>query len=852
MNRIIVISFLSLGILGTLLLVFNLEKSQSRIPSKSRYTKKQISTGRATWRREQRGGKVDPNKVIAARNQVKKMYQSAKAKRDAGLNKWEFLGPPAVGGRVRALAIHPNDGNILYAGGASGGIFKSTDAAGTWTPLDDFLPSLSISSIIVNPNNPSILYASTGEGITGGMEPTFSASSPGAGIFKSEDAGETWNLVNALNPDNLEGYHWINSLAFDPTNPNIFYAAGYTTNEDFSSYGGAVLYKFKFGGDSVATLPINPSNAQATKVYVNPGDRDNIFLCLSSGLQVSYDRGSTWANQDTIPGFIANSGRVEVAMSASNDSTVYALLSGSGLGSGISVGSILRSTDKGVNWTTQITGLDIFYNGTSYAGGYHNVIWVDPEDVEHLLVGGIDLWRSITSGTSIVRVSDWTRHDDGKSAHADQHVIVAAKNFNTSSNPKIYVGNDGGIARANNYQTLKDTVGWQILNEGLNITQFYSSDIDGNNAKKIIAGAQDNGTWETDDFGASWIKSNGGDGGYCAFSKQANDPVYSSIQFGVFEATYPPNIGFRPHFDLGSVDQAPFIAEMEIYPNEGTKILVGGENLWQVTHTPFGARNKQISPRVAKNGEYITAIEISEDSSQILVGYKDGDVYRSLDGSNGPWVQCLGLGTVEGYKGGITDIALHPSDADKFVVTVGGYQDENIWYTDDGANTWEERSDGIPALHINCITWHPDIGTWLYVGTDMGIMASENSGQSWNVKPSNGQNDGPAIVEISKLQFTQNNSFGSHWLVATTYGRGIWKTEFIIRKNVYLDEDCVNCGPGTSSEPFELLEEAVERQAHGQVWTFDGGSYPLSGKVVIDRNIGKIKTENEEVIKIGN
>ena len=185
-------------------------------------------------------------------------------------------------------------------------------------------------------------------------------------------------------------------------------------------------------------------------------------------------------------------------------------------------------------------------------------------------------------------------------------------------------------------------------------------------------------------------------------------------------------------------------------------------------------------------------------------------------------------------------------------MTIGGYEDENIWYTEDGGINWEERSDGIPALHINTIVWHPDIGGWLYVGTDMGVMASENSGQSWNVKPSNGKSDGPAMVEVTHLQFTENNSFGAHGLVATTYGRGIWRTEFVIRKNIHIDEDCVACGHGTPAEPFEMIQEAVDRQAHGQEWTFDGGSYPVTGKIVIDKNIGKIKTDNEETIRIGN
>ena len=361
----------------------------SRMPNtEKKYTKEQISQGRSQWRLAQRGGNIEPEIILAARTGMKGLIERERRKREAGVNEWEFLGPPEVGGRVRAFAINPLNGNILYTGGVAGGVFKSTNAGATWTVLDDFLPSLSVTSILVNPNNPNILYAATGEGITGGS--SFTGSSPGAGIFKSTDAGENWDLLSSIDPNDLSKFYWVNDLAFDPANPNIFYAVSQGLTQGSAGGGCARLFRFTQGGDSLTELSI-PCPTTAYSVYVNPNDRGNIYVGNSGGLLISQDTGASWETNTSVVGFPSNPGRVEVAMSASNEHVVYALCSGTS----VAGGALAKSVDKGSNWTTVRSGLTIFDNSIGNAGDYHNVIWVDPENTNNLILGGIDLWKSL-------------------------------------------------------------------------------------------------------------------------------------------------------------------------------------------------------------------------------------------------------------------------------------------------------------------------------------------------------------------------------------------------------------------------------------------------------------------------
>ncbi len=207
------------------------------------------------------------------------------------------------------------------------------------------------------------------------------------------------------------------------------------------------------------------------------------------------------------------------------------------------------------------------------------------------------------------------------------------------------------------------------------------------------------------------------------------------------------------------------------------------------------------------------------------------------------------------YPYQVNQMVVNSINYDKVVITTGGYFDDNIWLTNNGGIDWVERSSGIPALHINCLAWHPEVSNWIYAGTDMGIMASEDNGQNWNTTPSFLEtSDGPAFVEISDIGFTRENTLGGHSMVVTTYGRGMWKSKYLVNTDLYVDENSTNViKNGRETTPFLEIQDAEERQAHGQTWHVDGGTYEVdtSKVVIIDKRIGELKLTGTGAVIIG-
>ncbi|MCB0688980.1 MAG: hypothetical protein KDC53_20720, partial [Saprospiraceae bacterium] len=486
----------------------------------------ETAEGRAEYRLLMRGGNWQPEKVLAAQNFLKqKMKAQNNHKRDAGISNWTELGPQNYSGRVRAIAVHPTDPDIIFVAGVSGGLFKSINAGGSWTPIDDFLPSLSITSILIHPSGPDTMYISTGE--------AFSVSTaPGAGIFKSIDGGNTWNLIEAMDPNNLTGYYWINKLIFHPADKTILFAAAGGPNVSSPTLGCGEIYKITGSGSAIVDLGAsNICPGVALSVAVSSADPDKIYGCFNGGLLVSDNGGASWSSQNVTDGFLPQPGRVEIAIDPANQSRVYALCENPGEIYGV----LMHSTTAGDSWSTLNPVMGIFDPGTGKnQGWYNNTIWVDPTNADIIIVGGVNLWRSTDRGLHFLPISDHDEYYNGLSPHADQHIIVAASDYGPS-NKKVYVGNDGGIASTDNIATVIGTTGWNLLNNNsFGTTQFYASGINGQSPNKLIGGSQDNGVIMSVDDGMTWTHEIGGDGGYCGFSEQNSSLIYASTQNGKF------------------------------------------------------------------------------------------------------------------------------------------------------------------------------------------------------------------------------------------------------------------------------------------------------------------------------
>ncbi|MBP7688710.1 MAG: proprotein convertase P-domain-containing protein [Thermoflexales bacterium] len=681
--------------------------------------------------------------------QAKAMIQSAATgPSGGGISRmaWTWLGPGNIGGRIRSIVISPTNTNAMWIGSVSGGIWRTLDGGATWQVVDDFMANLAVSTLVLNPVTPSIMYAGTGEGF-------YNADGiRGAGVFKSSDGGTTWAQLASTADAN---WQYVNRLALSPNGATLLAA---TRSGTWRSIDAGLSWTQVI---TLETLDVN-------------FDPTNHLKAVASGnfgrVWYSTNGGAAWTPASGITG-----GRVELAHAPSAPSIVYASVNASS-------GSIYSSTNGGQSYALVSSGSN--YLGTQ--GWYDNVIWVDPTNPNTLIVGGIDLWRSTNGGSTLTQISQWW--NSPQSAHADHHVIVHDPNFNGITNTTVYFGNDGGIYRANNVYTVAGISGWEELNNNLGITQFYGAA--GNNSSGvIIGGTQDNGTPRYIGGTETWSTMFGGDGGY-----NAADPTNSNYFYGEYvylRIHRSTNGGASSSYIYNGIldaqnSTANFIAPFILDPNDANRLLGGGIQLWRSNNvkatTPTWAGIK-IS---TTNNSPISAIAVAPGNSDLIwVGHNNGDVYSTTTGTvvTPTWTRAdLGTPNLPGRQ--VTRITIDPANTQKVYVTFGGFSADNVWRTTNGGATWSDITGsgltGLPDVPVRSLVINPNNSNWLYVGTEVGIFASDDGGTTWTVPQ-----DGPANVSVDELFWLNSKT-----LIAATHGRGLYKAVL----------DTVLSGNATASE----------------------------------------------------
>ena len=389
---------------------------------------------------------------------------------------WQQFGPRSTGGRIKSIIIHPTKPNTLYIGAAAGGVWRSTDAGATWTPLMDDANGIAIGSLCFDPVDPNIIYAGTGEQVIG------SNFYLGAGLMRSTDAGETWSILG------LSTVGSFSRIYAHPKNRDLLMASCMNTNAGvYRSTDRGVTWTKVFEGT-------------VYDMTINPDDEDEFFIAVpEDGIIYTSNSGQTWERRTS--GLIGAFGRTSVQQSPMDPNVLYALVELN------SLATIAKSTNKGLTWSVQYNDTrGCFFAGSCEPSGsqgfYDNYVTVSPTSADVCFVGGIDIWRTTNGGTS------WSNqtggYSDGNGAnlvHVDQHCLAV-----DPANPTtIYAGNDGGMVKSTN-----NGASWQLINDGLSVTQFYSFDVDPTRRERAFGGTQDNGTLGT--FGdVEWDTVSGGD-----------------------------------------------------------------------------------------------------------------------------------------------------------------------------------------------------------------------------------------------------------------------------------------------------------------------------------------------------
>jgi photosystem II stability/assembly factor-like uncharacterized protein len=812
---------------------FDKSNKSGIIPETKEIYESETSTGFFKYRMASRAGKdgkIPFNALIKAKRHIDRMPKPSG--RDAGLWEWDWLGPSNIGGRIRTILPDPNNSNVLWIGSVSGGIWKSTNAGASWSPADDFMTSLAVTSMVFDPSSTNIMYAATGEGF-GNRD-----GLPGAGILKSTDGGLTWNQLSST--DNSD-FKWVTRLAAHPNSDS----AGVL----YATTGSSHVFKTTDGGATWVSKLNSASSAMDVKI--DPNNPNEILLGCSNDAYMSTDYGETWTKL-SIGGskLPVNPGRCEVSFCPSNTSKLYISID-------IAGGQLWSSYDNGNTWTLKNTGS----NYLETQGWYDHTIWVCPTNSNKLVVGGMNFFRSTDGGTNLTKISskfDYRYNGNCISVHADQHCIVEASDFNSSSNPRVYISSDGGIQKTDNIWTVSETSGWvNLVNTSLGITQFYGGAA-ANDGSIIIGGTQDNGTSRYRASG-SWSGPNawkyvvGGDGGFAAINYNNTNILYAEIQFlRIRKSTDGGDHFSAATTGLGDANdkiRCLFIAPFVMDPNNPDYLVAGGASIWRTTN---GASNwtkiRNDLGYTIKDGDTIynkcSAIDIADGNSSIIwVAYDNGNIAKTTNaGTSWTRVDNNSYSLPQRY---VTDIAINPNNSNEVFVTFGHYQNDDVWYTPDAGATWENRSgtppNDLPAIQVNTVRYHPSNTNWIYIGTDLGVFATKDRGLNWSVMRNFDDNEGPVNTEVSEL-FWQGDEF----LIAATHGRGMYRTSSPPRV-IYVDLNAAPGGNGSVAHPFQTVYEASQAYGPGTTISIQSGTYDESQIILFERE-GYIITTNGSVL----
>ena len=653
---------------------------------------------------------------------------------------WTAIGPGNVGGRVRSILVHPTTSTTMFAGSVGGGIWKSVNGGASWTPINDFMANLAVTSMVFHPGNPSIVYAATGEGY-------YNADSiRGAGIFKSTNGGSTWTqLADTATSD----FHYVLRLAIS-ADGRVLLAA--TRSGLFRSVDAGVTFT-EITGPRPVDVEFHPTDA--TRAIA--GDNYGRAWTTSDG-------GVTWSEAAlTLPAMGAGSNRTEVAYARSTPDVVYAVIDRDG-------GLVYRSVDGGSTYSVAFQSeypITLLENGQ---GWYDLALWVNPRDANDLIVGGVNLYRSENGGGAFTQVS--TPYGQ---IHADQHVIVEHPQFDNAGNRTLFIGNDGGVYKVPdlNLLTSIDTARFEELNNNLAVTQFYGAA--GNPASGVIVGGtQDNGTLVYNPWAGSegWSAMFGGDGGFSA--ADPSNPDYFYGEYTYLRIHRSTNAGLSALYIYSGIGDAGFdsdprsnfIAPFILDPNDSRRMLAGGLELWRSNDV------KAVYPAWTSikpsAGSFISAIAVATGNSNVVwVGHNNGDLFRTTNGTAAvpSWTKVDPLTFPNRF---ITRITIDPFDASTVYVAFGGFVDGNVQRSDNGGVTWVDATGsgttGLPAAPVRDIEIDPSDSNLLWAGTEVGVFTSADGGTTWDATQ-----DGPANVSVDEL-FVMNG-----FLYAVTHGRGLFR-----------------------------------------------------------------------------
>lgn len=654
----------------------------------------------------------------------------AKPAGQADLQPWQAMGPDNIGGRTLALAFNPQNPNTIWAGSASGGLWRSTTSGIgriAWEYIATGFPVLGVAAIAIAPDDSNTIYIGTGE-VYGSDETApgvvirTTRGSYGIGILKSTDGGQSWRKSLDWRFNQRTG---VQKIRINPQNPNSVWAA--TTEGIFRSRDAGESWQ--------RVLDV----VMATDIAINPVDTNRIFVACGGmrspghGLYRSTDGGVSWqqANLASGGGPVSFAGKAVLAISNSNPDIVMASIGNS---DGLQVPSatwLCKTTDGGESW-----GVVSTVDYSTFQGWYSHAVAINPVNANEVWCAGAPFYpfRSLAGGTNLQNTEQigLMRPASGREGFdfpdlnvwADYHDIV----FHPTDPGIIYFANDGGVFRTTDGGRTSEN-----CNGGYQTTQFYNGVSNSiTDSAFVLGGMQDNLSTAFDGM-PHWRRVGTNDGSWTAMNQANNNIVYLSFQGGaVFRYTNRGELFTNSAANITPPNRrAPinFIAPYVLSPVDNRTIYHGSAVV--VKSTDEGQNWSVTNNGLVLDGNPVLSLAISASSTEVVYAATAPRLSRAglfrTDNGGASWQNITG-NLPNRYP---TDIALYPNNDRFVVVTFAGFGTSHAFKSSDGGASWSDIGAGLLDLPTWAAVIDPLYPDHLYIGNDIGVFASVDGGATW-------------------------------------------------------------------------------------------------------------------------
>jgi photosystem II stability/assembly factor-like uncharacterized protein len=691
----------------------------------------------------------------------------------------------------------PNDPTLkkVWAGGVTGGLWYNnniTSATSPWVAVGDFWSCLAIRCITYDPLNTQTFYVGTGEAETA-LQTYRESSGLGFGIFKSSDGGTTWDQIPGT-----EHFAYITDLVVRvENNVSVIYAgvaSGLYEGAQHQSQPSDGLFRSadqgltwqqvlpNIPGTSVPYCVSDIALGADNRLYT--GTRPNLDG-NGAAVILSSDNGTQWTANDQYQQEILATvdypipGRVVLSTAASDPNVVYALIASGFINptNGFQYFycfHVLKSTDKGVTWTKKAIPSNLTSGNNFATIAWHALdIAVDPNNANALFIGGLDVHKSFNSGTTWLRVSDWSRMYSGGGPdyiHADQHCIV----YKPGSSDEVLFGSDGGVFYTNEGSA---TVPYfSEHNTGYNTLQLYTCALHPQAGfNQFYGGLQDNGTLFYVGLGDPITINDmvsGGDGAYCFIDQKDPATSIASVyynQYSVFDnGNYINSLSnwssgtFVSPADLDDNLKMLYCNAVDYAGNYQDQILRIKNLIWNSNGTFINVNTGSQVP--------FTALRYSPYSpagtTTLFAGTAAGRLFRITGAqTNTPSTQEITGSSFPAAS--LSCIAIGKSE-DTLMVTFTNYGVPSVWITADRGNTWINAEGNLPDMPVRWGAFHPGNDRQALLATETGVWECTNLfSQPVTWAP---VNTGMANVRVDMLRVRPSDNT----VLAATHGRGFF------------------------------------------------------------------------------